>query len=281
MAERPFSTLLVVFLIVVISAGFLVDVLEQTASNGLLLYDGPWLVAITQLTVGYGDLTPTTDMGRFVVIGPGLLGVLTLSIVVAKSMSKLALDKAQKTVTEKLYNQWYTKKHLRQLVCVYIQRKWRLLRARRKNLPNRFPLFLNFLIIRYKFQAKFRKSLVETLELTEEMYRFEANVRKSLAEEKKRLCYVKVCRMKSDMLSTRAVSITARLLMLKQSVLRGVNKALGQSRRRSSRITRRHSSHRSTIASKKESDLAFKKMIHLQARGSTLKGLQSDVTDPL
>lgn len=58
--------------------------------------DGWWeslyLSAITALTVGYGDVSPKSPIGRLVAVGLGFLGILLTGIVVAAAIK--ALEKA-------------------------------------------------------------------------------------------------------------------------------------------------------------------------------------------
>ena len=49
-----------------------------------------YLSAITGLTVGYGDITPTTTVGRIVCVVIGMIGVVFFGIVVAVATRALA-----------------------------------------------------------------------------------------------------------------------------------------------------------------------------------------------
>ena len=64
--------------------------------EGLPLGEALYLVAITALTVGYGDISPTTGLGRVVAVVIGLIGVVLVGIVVAVvniALSRVAEDK--------------------------------------------------------------------------------------------------------------------------------------------------------------------------------------------
>ena len=268
MYEHPFLTLFVLASLVFSSAGLLVHTLERTATLGLLVYDGPWLVAVTQLTVGYGDIAPSTDWGRLVVIGPGLLGVLTLSLVVANATRRLALNRRQKAVVERLYNQWYLRRNCDLLACVYIQRRWRLQLARRKHTANRLKSLLDFQQIHIQFTKQYGKCLKDSLELEDQMQKFSQYFFKATKAEKTRLNTLKITRMQADSLSTKEVTLTYRIMAMKQAFVRCVGEMTKRGRRRSSAgFKRRHSSHRSSIEFKKESDLAIRKLLErLQTR---------------
>ncbi|XP_060600485.1 small conductance calcium-activated potassium channel protein 2-like isoform X3 [Ruditapes philippinarum] len=57
-----------------------------------------WLIAITFLTIGYGDFTPSTYCGRFVSVLTGLMGVGTTALLVAVLASKLEQTRPEKYV---------------------------------------------------------------------------------------------------------------------------------------------------------------------------------------
>lgn len=64
-------------------AGGAVDaVTRQPASTGQVVY----FCAITALTIGYGDVVPTTEVGRIVSVLLGLLGVLITGLVTAAAV---------------------------------------------------------------------------------------------------------------------------------------------------------------------------------------------------
>lgn len=57
-----------------------------------------WLIAITFLSVGYGDIVPNTYCGRAMAVITGILGTCTSSMVVAVIARKLELSRAEKHV---------------------------------------------------------------------------------------------------------------------------------------------------------------------------------------
>ncbi|KAL0985017.1 hypothetical protein UPYG_G00151870 [Umbra pygmaea] len=57
-----------------------------------------WLIAITFLTVGYGDVAPTTSCGKLVCLFTGVMGVACTAMLVAVMTKKLALNKGEKHV---------------------------------------------------------------------------------------------------------------------------------------------------------------------------------------
>ena len=64
----------------------------QDYSNSL------WMIIVTFLGVGYGDLVPNTYCGRAIAILSGIMGVSTSSMVVAVIARKLELTRAENHV---------------------------------------------------------------------------------------------------------------------------------------------------------------------------------------
>lgn len=57
-----------------------------------------WLIAITFLTVGYGDITPNSYCGRFISVVTGVMGVGTTALLVAVLAAKLEQSRSEKYV---------------------------------------------------------------------------------------------------------------------------------------------------------------------------------------
>ncbi|CAI2305834.1 unnamed protein product [Caenorhabditis sp. 36 PRJEB53466] len=89
-----------------------------------------WLVAITFLSVGYGDIVPRTNCGRSMALVTGILGTCASSMVVAVIARKLELTRAEKHVHNFMQDSQLTKqlKHsaanvLRETWFIYKYRK--------------------------------------------------------------------------------------------------------------------------------------------------------------
>lgn len=272
MIERPFLSLSVVGAILSVLAGFLMHIVERSQNDQLLIYDGPWYVAITQLTVGYGEFVSRTDVGRFIAIGAGVLGVSTLTLVVTFSFRQLGLSREEKTMIEELYTRRYQQTHLKGLACLYIQRKWRLQRARWKHSPDRLRLIFQMQEIHQLFKKKFGKALKATPELENQISIFHHNVFKVLTEGRRRLQFIRKYLSLTDQLSTRQVEITSQLLGFKRAYFRIILLPVTASRLLH-RMSRRHSQRRrNSILSKRKSDLAMRKLMErIQERAESVK----------
>jgi len=69
-------------------------------AEGMDYWNALYLTLITGLTVGYGDLAPTTVMGRIVSVIIGLIGLLSFGLVVAvanRALAKTVVGKHQET----------------------------------------------------------------------------------------------------------------------------------------------------------------------------------------
>jgi nitrogen regulatory protein PII-like uncharacterized protein len=68
---------------------------DEVHSNYL---NSMWLVAITFLSVGYGDIVPSTYCGRGIAVTTGIFGAGVTALVVAVLARKLELSRAEKYV---------------------------------------------------------------------------------------------------------------------------------------------------------------------------------------
>jgi voltage-gated potassium channel len=69
----------------------LVCALVVAKVDGLPISDAIYLTLITALTVGYGDITPSTGIAKIVSVLSGLIGVIIVGLVVAISTRALHL----------------------------------------------------------------------------------------------------------------------------------------------------------------------------------------------
>ncbi|KAK3086356.1 hypothetical protein FSP39_017353 [Pinctada imbricata] len=98
-------------------------------------FNAMWLVAITFLTVGYGDIYPNSYCGRFVSVATGLMGVGTTALLVAVLASKLEQSRAEKYVHNFVARAQLDKerKNAAADVIKYVLQLWRL---KKNNIDN-------------------------------------------------------------------------------------------------------------------------------------------------
>ncbi|GAA6109974.1 intermediate conductance calcium-activated potassium channel protein 4 isoform X2 [Tachysurus ichikawai] len=99
MNKYPARTLLVFIMLFWFTSAWMLRLCErqaqvETGGMGTAL----WLIAITFLTVGYGDVSPTTTCGKVVCLFAGVMGVACTAMLVAVVTKKLALNKGEKHV---------------------------------------------------------------------------------------------------------------------------------------------------------------------------------------
>ena len=101
--SRRLRTILAALLFFIFLFGYLFYVSEPDVRN---LGDGIWWALVTITTVGYGDITPVTTLGRVVasslmLLGLGLIATIT-AIVSAKFIQNLVDHHTNDDVLEKL-----------------------------------------------------------------------------------------------------------------------------------------------------------------------------------
>uniref|UniRef100_A0A915NTX6 CaMBD domain-containing protein n=1 Tax=Meloidogyne floridensis TaxID=298350 RepID=A0A915NTX6_9BILA len=74
-------------------------------------YNALWLMCVTFLTIGYGDVYPITVCGRLMAILTGVIGVCVASMIVAVISQKISLSHAE----ERVHNFMARTKHARSL----------------------------------------------------------------------------------------------------------------------------------------------------------------------
>ncbi|XP_066575494.1 intermediate conductance calcium-activated potassium channel protein 4 [Amia ocellicauda] len=99
MNTYPARSLLCFILMLWLCASWMLTLCErQTREETGRMDNAMWLIAITFLTVGYGDLYPKTSCGKTVCLFTGVMGVGCTAMLVAVLTKKLALNKGEKHV---------------------------------------------------------------------------------------------------------------------------------------------------------------------------------------
>ncbi|KAL6731718.1 hypothetical protein Aduo_002553 [Ancylostoma duodenale] len=90
-----------------------------------------WVVAITFLSVGYGDIVPHTNCGRTMAVITGILGTCASSMVVAVVARKLELTRAEKHVHNFMMDTQLTKQ-LKHSAANVLRETWLIYKFRKK-----------------------------------------------------------------------------------------------------------------------------------------------------
>ena len=69
--------------------------------DNIPLADALYFTLITGLTIGYGDITPATTMGRVVSVVTGVIGVVFVGIIVAVATRALSLATKEEMARDK------------------------------------------------------------------------------------------------------------------------------------------------------------------------------------
>ncbi|KAK1155446.1 intermediate conductance calcium-activated potassium channel protein 4-like [Acipenser oxyrinchus oxyrinchus] len=131
MNTQPGLTLLAFIVFLWLTASWILTLCERQSEGAVgSMEDTVWLVAITFLTIGYGDLTPKTTCGKTVCLLTGVMGVGCTAMLVAVVSNKLALNKAEKHVHQFMMDTKYTKK-IRNAAANVLRECWLLHRSSR------------------------------------------------------------------------------------------------------------------------------------------------------
>ncbi|XP_059939636.1 intermediate conductance calcium-activated potassium channel protein 4 isoform X2 [Mesoplodon densirostris] len=87
------------------------------------LSDTLWLIPITFLTIGYGDVVPGTTWGKIVCLCTGVMGVCCTALLVAVVARKLEFNKAEKHVHNFMMDIQYAKE-MRESAARVLQESW-------------------------------------------------------------------------------------------------------------------------------------------------------------
>lgn len=149
--NSPYVFISLLGLILVTLSGLCLRVFERTIEGNEFEYvwNGFWVILITETTVGYGEITPMSHLGRCICIISALFGtfLMSFSVLITHNSTSLTTDEL------KLYDDFKYKvvlnHNLRMFGIKLIQRWWRLMIQRRKKQPR----------LQFVFKFKQQKSL--------------------------------------------------------------------------------------------------------------------------
>ncbi|XP_027943672.1 intermediate conductance calcium-activated potassium channel protein 4 isoform X2 [Eumetopias jubatus] len=124
MNTHPGRLLLCLTLGLWLTTAWVLSVAERQAVNATgHLSDTLWLIPITFLTIGYGDVVPGTIWGKIVCLCTGVMGVCCTALLVAVVARKLEFNKAEKHVHNFMMDIQYTKE-MKESAARVLQEAW-------------------------------------------------------------------------------------------------------------------------------------------------------------
>ncbi|KAK1931533.1 Small conductance calcium-activated potassium channel protein 3 [Phytophthora citrophthora] len=104
--NHPTSCLLASFAVLSFVAGYSLYVSERflcafkrdSCCQPMLLGDALWMLIITILTIGYGDVVPRTTLGRAIAVSAGIFGTLSTAVTIAVMSNYLVLTRSEHKV---------------------------------------------------------------------------------------------------------------------------------------------------------------------------------------
>lgn len=105
MEYKPFTTLILLIFVITFTVSYILKIFEGLAYSEMdirndfrLLENCVWFVFVTMTTVGYGDITPTTVVGRLVAILTSFIGIVLVAIIILNLQKKFMLNDTEFTV---------------------------------------------------------------------------------------------------------------------------------------------------------------------------------------
>ncbi|XP_037008234.2 intermediate conductance calcium-activated potassium channel protein 4 [Artibeus jamaicensis] len=124
MNTHPGRLLLCLTLGLWVTTAWVLSVAERQAVNATgHLSDTLWLIPITFLTIGYGDVVPGTTWGKIVCLSTGVMGVCCTALLVAVVARKLEFNKAEKHVHNFMMDIQFTKE-MKESAARLLQEAW-------------------------------------------------------------------------------------------------------------------------------------------------------------
>ncbi|XP_076987710.1 intermediate conductance calcium-activated potassium channel protein 4 isoform X1 [Tamandua tetradactyla] len=124
MNTHPGRLLLCLTLGLWLTTAWVLSVAERQAVNATgHLSDTLWLIPITFLTIGYGDVVPGTMWGKIVCLCTGVMGVCCTALLVAVVARKLEFNKAEKHVHNFMMDIQYSKE-MKESAARVLQEAW-------------------------------------------------------------------------------------------------------------------------------------------------------------
>lgn len=162
-------TLALIGTVMTFASALMLRVYERTVPDAVLgnIENCLWLVSITQLTLGYGEIVPKSHLGRSLIIGACFFENLLISYFVISTVAFIGCNHPESKFVRFMTSRRETGLNLKIFSTVAIQRWWRYILKQRKNEKHlvevhKFDISLSkFALRRRKITADKKESIGE------------------------------------------------------------------------------------------------------------------------
>ena len=213
--DMPFTSVLIMFTQCTLWFGLLLYFYEQSVPDSPFSYvwNGFWLVSYTQSTIGYGEMTPRTHLGRLAIILSSFIGLFLYSYIVLMVRTNTLLNERQSKLYFAIKHKRVGVKNLIKPATQLLQRWW-VLTMKRKRKSNK---------IQYIFQ--FNSALAE---FSYQRAKEEQEINPTLNEEIKRISRIPVKRLENLSKSLDPVFESQKVSQLCASKMYGIKRKLAK-----------------------------------------------------
>ena len=140
---------------------------------------------ITMATIGYGDVLPSSFIGRAVLVLVAILGNYAQAILTLGVYSATSLTSAERTLAGEIYKKRFKEKGLRVAAVSYLQQWWKLHFMRKHKLGNRFFQLQMLKLAKTHFKKEILKvGYGAGLVFAQTILHFDKNFTRGIAETK-------------------------------------------------------------------------------------------------
>ena len=152
---NPMTFIFGVLIVYILVASYTTRICEGFDEDGALasFSNNVWVVIITMLTVGYGDMVPGSTCGRALAVVSGTFGMVISALVVAVLTSAIKLNHTEETLLDFIHKESARQEYVRDASDVIVH-AYRTYKLRKNGRWLKYAIYNYFLVLKL---AKFRK----------------------------------------------------------------------------------------------------------------------------